>query len=93
MVDGGLRDLIPLFMTQRKTDQATLARALAEGDFESIRRVGHAMNGVGTSYGFDFVSELGQRIELAARRADAGELGRLKRELDDYLERLVVKYL
>ena len=70
-VESGLEDLIPLFLQQRKTDQANLAQSLPARDFERIRRIGHGMAGAGASYGFDFVSELGQRLEIAARAGDA----------------------
>lgn len=93
VVDRDLEDLIPLFLTQRKNDLGKLSQALGEGDFESMRRVGHAMNGAGASYGFPYVSELGLQIESAARDGDLDRLGALSRALKDYLARLVVKYL
>lgn len=92
-VERGLADLIPLFLGQRKADQASLAQALPQRDFETIRRTGHGMAGAGASYGFDFLSELGHRIEVSARASDAAAIALLKLELDDYLARLVVKYL
>jgi HPt (histidine-containing phosphotransfer) domain-containing protein len=91
-VDPDLRDLVPLFLAQRKSDQGNLQRLLDTGDFEAVRRIGHAMVGAGASYGFEFLSKLGEQMETAARAADAGTLARLKREFDDYLARIVVKY-
>lgn len=92
-VDRDLEDLIPLFLSQRKSDVKNLSQALGEADLESVRRVGHAMNGAGASYGFPYVSELGQRIEDAARASDRDRIGQLIRDLDDYLARLNVKYM
>jgi histidine phosphotransfer protein HptB len=93
MVERDLEDLVPLFLAQRKADQDTLARALPLGDFEAIRRAAHGMVGAGTSYGFEQLSKLGQLIVDAGRAGDVPALQQLKLDLDDYLARLVVKYM
>ncbi len=87
-----LEDLVPLFLKQRNIDLAALAAALPAGDFQAIRRVGHGMAGAGASYGFDQVSHLGEQLVQAAREADAAAIGRLRSELESYLERLTVQY-
>lgn len=93
MVERDLEDLVPIFLAQRRADQATLATASPARDFEAIRKVGHGMVGACASYGFDDLGILGQRIVEAGRAADAVVLDGLKRELDDYMVRLIVKYL
>lgn len=92
-VDADLADLIPIFLSQRRADLATLAAALPARDFEAIRRVGHGMAGAGASYGFDHLSVLGEHIVEAGRAADVQALTRLIAEFDDYLARLSVKFL
>ena len=92
-VEGDLEDLMPIFLEQRRADQATLAMSLAARDFKAIHKVGHGMVGACASYGFDDLGDLGQRIVEAGRAADAVALDGLKRELDDYMVRLIVKYL
>jgi len=93
IVSRDLEDLLPLFMQQRKADQAAIAAAVAAADFAALRRVGHGMVGSGASYGFDALSSLGERFVSAARAGDLSAIGALQREFDDYLSRLVVKFL
>ncbi len=92
-VDADMADLVPLFLTQRKADQKAVAAAIAARDFDAIRKIGHAMAGAGTSYGFEALSLLGDRLGHAARVADVAALEALRREFDDYMARLNVNYL
>lgn len=87
-----LADLIPVFMQNRHKELETLRRALAEEDFEQLRQLGHRMKGVGHSYGFAQVSEIGQRIEDRARGSDRGAIDACIREYADYLSRVQVVY-
>jgi HPt (histidine-containing phosphotransfer) domain-containing protein len=93
LLDRDLEDLVPLFLAQRRSDLATLGVALPARDFAAIRRVGHGMAGAGASYGFDYLSVLGERIVVAAHAADITALTACRQELDDFLARLVVKYM
>ena len=61
-----LADLVPTFMSNRKKEFETLRTALAAFDFEQLRQLGHRMKGVGNSYGFSRISELGKSIEDGA---------------------------
>ena len=90
-VEQGIADLVPLFLEQRKADQAAIVVALRRRDLKTIREVGHAMAGAGSSYGFDRVSELGGCLVQAARAANMALLEMLHEEFTDYMARLVVK--
>lgn len=93
MLDRDLQDLLPLFMARRKADLDALNVALPADDFAAVRRIAHGMTGAGASYGLDRISELGQQLVEAARAGDRGALQRLKQEFDDYMNRLVVKFM
>lgn len=92
-LDRELEDLLPLFMAQRKADLQALQAALSIGDFATIRKVGHGMSGAGASYGLDRFSALGEQLVEAARAGNAAVLSRVKDELDDYMSRLIVKFM
>ncbi len=92
-VDSDMADLIPLFLSQRKADQAAIAAALPLHDFARVRKAGHGMAGAGASYGFEALTVLGDNLALAARAGDVNRLAQLKAQLDDYLARLIVKYV
>ena len=92
IVEKDLEDLVPAFMTNRRKEVETLRAALEARDFEQLRQLGHRMKGVGNSYGFSKVSELGKSIEDGARSEDRGALEALIVDYADYLERVQVVY-
>jgi len=91
-IDKDLADLIPVFFQNRKKEIATLRTALAAGDFEQLRQLGHRMKGVGNSYGFAAVSEIGKRVEEGARAGDKTAIDACIAEYSDYLSKVQVVY-
>ena len=92
LVERSIGDLIPTFLNNRQREVEILRHALVRGDFELVRRLGHRMRGVGGSYGFEYVSLLGQRIEQCGRERDADLLGELVSEYSDYLASVRIDY-
>ncbi len=92
-VDSDLKELMPLFLEQRRKDRATIARALDAGDFETLRMVGHGMAGSGASYGFPMITAMGEILERAAIARDNAETTRQSAILADYLDRVIVKFV
>src|SRR6185436_14590309 len=66
-VDPELRDIAPGYLEKRKLEVSTCYGELAAGNLESLRAIGHKMKGTGTGYGFPFLTEIGGKIEVAAR--------------------------
>jgi len=87
-----LEDLIPTFMKNRHKELETLRAALAAGDMEQLRQLGHRMKGVGNSYGFELVSALGKQIEDGAKVTDRPGLEARIAEYTDYLARVKIVY-
>jgi HPt (histidine-containing phosphotransfer) domain-containing protein len=87
-----LADLIPVFFKNRQKEVETLRAALAAGDYEHLRQLGHRMKGVGDSYGFAKVSEIGKRVEDGARSAAQPAIEACIAEYADYLARVQVVY-
>jgi HPt (histidine-containing phosphotransfer) domain-containing protein len=87
-----LEDLIPTFMKNRHKELETLRAALAAGDMEQLRQLGHRMKGVGTSYGFEQVSVLGKLIEDSAKATDRAGLEAHIAEYTGYLARVKIVY-
>ena len=87
-----LEDLVPTFMKNRGKELESLKAALAAGDMEQLRQIGHRMKGVGVSYGFDLVSALGKQIEDGAKAADQAGLQARLAEYADYLARVQIRY-
>jgi HPt (histidine-containing phosphotransfer) domain-containing protein len=91
-VDPEIADLIPGFLENRRKDIKAMDEALSQGDFETIRLLGHSMKGAGGSYGFDAVTDIGKSLEDAAKDNNAKEIQRSVGELAAYLDRVEVIY-
>jgi HPt (histidine-containing phosphotransfer) domain-containing protein len=92
VVAKDLADLVPVFMNNRKKELETLRAALAASDFAQLRQLGHRMKGVGNSYGFSKVSDLGKSIEEDASSEDRAALDARIVEYANYLARVNVVY-
>ena len=92
IVARDLEDLIPVFMSNRRKELDALRVALAAADFEQLRQLGHRMKGVGNSYGFARVSDLGKHIEDGARSGDRASLGATITSYGEYLAKVQVAY-
>ena len=87
-----LADLIPVFFTNRHKELATLRAALSARDYEQLRQLGHRMKGVGDSYGFAKVSEIGRRVEHDAKSGDPASIDACIGEYAAYLSKVQVVY-
>ena len=92
IVESDLQDLIPNFMQRRHDDAEKLREALATGDFETVRVIGHSMKGTGGGYGFDSISQFGAAIEKAAKNAASDVARSAVDALEDYLARVQITY-
>lgn len=80
VADPFARQLMARYLERRERDLVLLDEALANSDFDVIRRTGHNLSGSGSAYGLDAVSVLGRSIETAAESADVEHIRAL---LDD----------
>jgi HPt (histidine-containing phosphotransfer) domain-containing protein len=87
-----LEDLVPTFMKNRAKELENLRAAVAAGDMEQLRQLGHRMKGVGNSYGFEKVSLLGKQIEDGAKSGNRADLDACIAEYADYLARVSIVY-
>lgn len=91
-ISRDLEDLVPVFMKNRHKELEVLRKALAEADFEQLRQLGHRMKGVGNSYGFSKVSDLGKQIEDGAHPGNEGHLQSCIEDYADYLSKVTITY-
>ena len=92
IISKDLADLIPVFFRNRQKEVEALRSALAAGDFEQLRQLGHRMKGVGNSYGFAKVSEIGKRVEEDARAGEKAAIDACIVEYADYLSKVQIVY-
>ena len=89
-VDPDLADLIPGFLENRRKDITAMQGALQQGDFETVRVLGHSMNGAGGGYGFDAITDIGAALEQAAKGGNSDEIRLRLGDLSAYLDRVEV---
>lgn len=87
-VDPVLRPLLPKFLTRRRQDVTLIKQELKREGFRAIETIGHNLKGIGSSYGFHGISDIGKSMEQAAQVQDAAAIRQLTKELDEYLRRV-----
>jgi histidine phosphotransfer protein HptB len=92
VADEDLADLVPDYLEHRTDDVGAIRSAIARGDFEAVRILGHGMKGSGGGYGFDGITDIGAALETAGKEADAAAATDSCDSLADYLSRLEVSY-
>jgi len=89
---GAIREeilpLLPKFFANRRKDVQTLRDAAERRDMQIVATLAHNMRGTGASYGFPEISAIGDKMQVAGKRADAAEVARLTGELEQLLGEL-----
>lgn len=85
-VHPSMLDLIPGFVRRRREDLVVLREAFARDALEELRQTAHKMRGSGTTYGFPWLSEIGEQLERAAEDGDLDAIRSGLIELEDVLE-------
>ena len=91
-LDESLRELAPGYLDNRRNDLPRLATALAGGDWEALRVLGHNVKGTGAGYGFEAITRIGAALETAAKEGDAGRIGEQLAELTHFLASVVLEF-
>lgn len=89
-VDAELYELVPLFMDTMRSNVTEMQEALPEKNFDVICRHGHSQKGLGSTYGFDYLSHIGYRIETAGMQKNADEVAKLLKIMNSYLEKVQI---
>jgi HPt (histidine-containing phosphotransfer) domain-containing protein len=93
VVAGALKDLIPTYLANRKSEVLELRAALAKQDFDRVRFLAHRMKGGGSAYGFPDITVMGRRIENAAHDRQADNVAPLIDQYDGYLQNLSIRFV
>jgi len=87
-----IRDLIPLFLENRRKDICRLGESLERSDFKAAYIIGHNLAGIGGAYGFNLLTEIGRKMELASKAENAADVRAMTAEIDAYLNNVEVIY-
>ncbi len=67
MPEPSIAGLAPRYLKNVEKELSKLQAAQAGEEYPSLQRIGHNLNGTGGSFGFPRITELGARIEQAAK--------------------------
>lgn len=91
-VDIDLEDLVPEFIENRYDDIKEISKLLEAEEYEKIQFLAHTMKGSGGGYGFDEVTNIGMRMENAAKQRNREIIMEQLRVLSEYLDNVEVIY-
>ncbi len=87
-IDPIFAELIPTFLERCRENVVECQKAVRAADLPAARRIGHALFGTASSFGFDEIAGIGRDIEQAARAGDWATLKELAERLEGHLSRL-----
>ncbi len=59
---------------------------IEDGEMKEIRKIAHQLKGSGKSYGFDYITELGNKLSACARGEDYPGMKYLVEDLASYIK-------
>jgi HPt (histidine-containing phosphotransfer) domain-containing protein len=65
------------YLIRRKSDLAELEKALASSNFEPFKRLGHQMKGNASSFGFNDLAQLAEKLEVVSVKGGNHEAEKL----------------
>ena len=91
-VDPEIASLTPRFLEAVREGLLEIRRASADKNMEIAIRRAHQIAGTGGSYGFHEISELGRKLETAAKAGDSVGLAQFLTQLETYLATVEIVY-
>ena len=88
VISSAVSGLVPRFLQGKRADLQRLKDALDEGDFETIRILGHNMKGTGNGYGLPAITEIGRNLEAAAKESAASGIQCQIATLSQFLDQM-----
>lgn len=83
-----IADRVPAYLQGRESDVKTLRQALAENNFAIIQKIAHNIKGTGAAYGFNAITEIGSRMEVAAKTGNRPQIDVCVSQLSDFLSQV-----
>jgi HPt (histidine-containing phosphotransfer) domain-containing protein len=91
-IEKDLEVLVQRFLARKREDLSSARIALAAGDYETIRRIGHDLKGAGEGFGFPELSAFGAALEGSAIVRNERALGEQLTAVEQFLARLRVTF-
>ena len=85
--DSFISKRVPGYLARCHSDAFTISAHLEQGNFKLIQLLGHRLEGSAGIYELQGLSQIGQRLEHAAKRQAADEIAELLDSMFTFLER------
>ncbi len=85
-VDRELLPLIPEFLVNRWADRKSMDISVRNKDYDSLRDLGHLLQGAPGCFGFHYLVKIGKKIEIAAEKKDLPQLVECQRNFESFLQ-------
>ncbi|MBU3107953.1 Hpt domain-containing protein [Clostridium gasigenes] len=92
-INNELKDLIPNFLKNRSIEINSLKEATITLNFETIKFLSHTLKGTAGGYGFDYMSLLAKKIELATIDRSLEKIENLTLELEQHFNNMKIIYV
>ena len=83
--DEELAEMQEMYINFTSKELEKIQKGMDTATMESLRTFGHNIKGSGGMYGFDSVTELGAKIEAAAKEDKLEDIKSFFKELNDFL--------
>jgi HPt (histidine-containing phosphotransfer) domain-containing protein len=91
-VNADFEALLPGFLKDWQEEVRTMRQALEKNNYETIRKMGHDMKGIGGSCGLDVITDMGSGLAEGAKAMDQEVIRKNLDTLSGYLERVEFVY-
>ena len=91
-VDPRLGDIVAAYLEHRLADVRRLRAALEKGELDTVMDLAHDIEGTGTSFGFEHLTEIGRSLQDAASKGQIYEVSELVDEMADWLSWVELVY-
>lgn len=92
IIDADFEELVPNFLKNRKLDVVKLKELIIEENYAMIGNLGHSLSGVGYNYGFNFIGNIGEELQMNVDTKDIKAIKDLIVDLENYIDNLVINY-
>ena len=92
-ISKDLEELVPTFLETRHKEIVKLEKLFADKNLDEICFIAHKLAGNAGGYGFQELTEIGRRLEMASKEKIAEQVGVELQNIKRYLEEIEVEFV
>jgi HPt (histidine-containing phosphotransfer) domain-containing protein len=92
-IDEDFEGIVEPYLDNIRDDIMTIGEHLDKSDFQNIQLITHQIIGSGRSFGFEFISDSGEIMDMAAKTEDGHKIRKTLRDLAEYLDTVEIHFV